>query len=139
MNFRKRKEKVRLNRISNFYTLQTFETYLREQDISDEEVREHLSNIDLFINDYLLRHEVLASHNGIHTVGEYLTEWLTVNFYKVRKEDIELYIESFKKFYTHEVNGGYLERDDMIELYQIIKDEVTPWLAKFPEQNQDRT
>ena len=139
MNFKKRKEKVRLNRVSNFYTLQTFESYLREQNISDTEIQNHLSNIDLFINDYLLRYEVLASHNGIHTAGEYLTEWLPESFYEVSKEDIESYTESFKKFFTHEVNGGYLEQDDMIELYQILNDEIIPWLAKFPEQNQDRT
>ena len=47
-------------------------------------------------------------------------------------------MESFEKFYTHKVNGGYLEQDDMIELYQILNDEVIPWLAKLPEQNQER-
>ena len=139
MDFRKRKEKVRLNRVVNFYALQTFETYLREYNISDKEIQNHLSNIDLFINDYLLRGEVLSCHNGIHTVGEYLTDWLTENFYGVTKEDIESYVESFIKFYTFNVNKGYLEKDDMIELYQIINDEVRPWLAKFPGQNQERT
>ncbi len=134
MEFIKRKEKIRLNRISNFYALQTFESYLREYNLSDKEIENHLSNIDLFINDYLLRYEVIAFHNGIHTVGEYLTEWLTENFYGVNKKDIEIYIESFIKFYTHNVNGGYLEKDDMIELYQIINDEVRPWLANFTEK-----
>ena len=57
MDFRRRKEKVRLNRVVNFYALQTFETYLREYNISDKEIENHLSNIDLFINDYLLKGE----------------------------------------------------------------------------------
>jgi hypothetical protein len=114
---------------ANARLLTNFETWLKSSGISDKTIGLHLSNIDLYINDYLLYEGIIEAKEGIYHVGMFLGGWFIRKAMWASKSSIMSNAASLKKFYTFLAEKGSVEKDDLDELKETIKLETPKWLA----------
>lgn len=64
--------KVEENRKRNEKYIKEFEKWLNEKGLVKKAIRKHLSNVDLYINDYLNYYDVTKVEDGISSVHSFL-------------------------------------------------------------------
>ena len=94
----------------NAELLDDFVGWLQGQELSEATIKRHRSNIDLYINYYLLDEQVTAAADGADDVGSYLSFWF------IRKVSASEWATrsnaaSLKKFYGFMVERGHVEPD----------------------------
>ncbi len=63
-------------RKANESLLADFEAWLKSSGLSDKTIGNHLSNIDFYINEYLLYEDAIEAKDGVHSVSIFLGYWL---------------------------------------------------------------
>ena len=66
---------VKENRKRNDKFLNEFETYLKKNKLSDKAIRNHVSNVDLYINEFLNYYDVTKMEDGMFEIGMFLGDW----------------------------------------------------------------
>lgn len=117
-------KKIKENQKRNKKFMKEFEEWLKEKSLSDETIRKHLSNVDLFINDYLNYYDVETAEEGIDSVYSFLSGWfiekcMWATPYKAKEE-----AASIKKFYAYMSEKGYVEKEDYKFLCEELKDNM---------------
>ena len=118
----------------NAQLLEDFTGWLQAQGLSEATVRRHFSNIDLYINHYLLYEQVTAPEDGCHDVGGYLGFWF------IRKVWASEYTTrsnaaSLRKFYGFMVERGHVDPEDLAYLKERIRDGMPGYLARVRRYN----
>ena len=103
----------------NAELLQEFTDWLQAQGLSEATIRRHESNIDLYINYYLLYEEVTAPADGSDDVGDYLGYWfirkISASDYAIRSN-----AASLRKFYGFMVERGHVDAEDLAYMKEQI-------------------
>ncbi len=63
------------NRKRNDNFLNEFEKYLKKNKLSDKTIRNHVSNVDLYINEFLNYYDVTKMEDGMFEIGMFLGDW----------------------------------------------------------------
>ena len=119
-------------RTANKQLLIEFEDWLKSSGLSDKTIRNHILNVDLYINDYLLYETpVLEAKDGVYSgdINMFLGYWFIKKAMWASKSTIKANAASLKKFYTFLLEKGLIEKDDLQELKETIKEEMSEWLA----------
>ena len=119
-------------RTANKQLLIEFEDWLKSSGLSDKTIRNHILNVDLYINDYLLYETpVLEAKDGVYSgdINMFLGYWFIKKAMWASKSSIKANAASLKKFYTFLLEKGLIEKDDLQELKETIKEEMSEWLA----------
>jgi intergrase/recombinase len=119
-------------RTANKELLAEFEDWLKSSGLSDKTIRNHLLNVDLYINEYLLYETpVLEAKEGVNSgeINMFLGYWFIKKAMWASKSSIKANAASLKKFYTFLLEKGLIEKDDLQELKETIKEEMSEWLA----------
>lgn len=120
--YEKKCEEIRL---INGELLELFASDL--ENLSPKTVRKHVSNVDFYINDYLLYEDALTFDYGTDRIDDFL------GYFFIRKctwstpETIRSTAASIKKFYECMVEHGKIER----ERYDYLCDEVKTRMPKW--------
>ena len=114
--------------------LKDFTGWLQAQGLSEATIRRHRSNIDLYINHYLLYEQVTAPSDGTHEVGGYLGFWF------IRKVWASEYTTrsnaaSLRKFYGFMVERGHVEPEKLVLMKQQIRTGMPGYLARVRRYN----
>lgn len=116
-------------RNANECLLNEFEVWLKSSGLSQKTINNHVSNIDFYINEYLLYEEATEAKNGIHAVGMFLGYWFIKKAMWASRSSIKGYATSLKKFYTFFHEKGLIDKEDLTFLTQTIKEDMSEWLA----------
>lgn len=114
-------------RTINDNLLAIFEQDLLSSGLSKKTVNRHLSNIDFYINVFLLREEPLTMEQGIYKLDMFL------GYFFIRKcawstpSSIRSTATSIKKFYKCMAENGKINADDYDYLCIEIKDNIKDW------------
>jgi predicted nucleotidyltransferase len=92
-------------------------------------LRNHLSNIDFYINEYLLYEDATEAKDGVHSVSMFLGYWFIKKAMWASQASIKSNAASLKKFYTFLLGKGSIDKEDLNELKETIKEEMPEWLA----------
>jgi intergrase/recombinase len=122
-------------RVNNKIILDEFETWLKSADISNKTVSNHVSNIDFYINEYLLYEDTIEAKDGIQEVSMFFGDWFIRKAVWASQASIKSNAASLKKFYTFLLEKGIIEKEDLLELAETIKDEMPEWLATVKQYN----
>ncbi len=118
--------------------LDIFEKDLIKSELGKKTINNHLSNVDFYINDFILREEPLEMKEGC---GYYLSSFL--GDYFIRKcawstpATIKTTAASIKKFYMSMLEHEYVSKEDYQYLSDIIKNEMRTWQADCARFNDD--
>jgi intergrase/recombinase len=115
-------------RRANQKLLTDFESWLKSSGLSEKTLKNHLSNIDFYINEYLLYEEAVEAKDGVDSVSDFLGYWFIKKATWASQSSIKANATSLKKFYSFLLEQGLINKDDLNELKETIKDEMSEWL-----------
>ena len=127
-------KKIEENKKRNKKFMKEFEEYLKEKNLKDKTIKKHLSNVDLFINDYLNYYDIETPEEGINSVYSFLSGWFIEKCVWATVYTTKETAASIKKFYAYMSEKGYVEKEDYKELCEELKDsmdEILEYLDAF--------
>ena len=127
-------KKIEENKKRNKKFMKEFEEYLKEKNLKDKTIKKHLSNVDLFINDYLNYYDIETPEEGINSVYSFLSGWFIEKCMWATVYTTKETTASIKKFYAYMSEKGYVKKEDYKELCEELKDsmdEILEYLDAF--------
>ena len=127
-------KKIEENKKRNKNFMKEFEEYLKEKNLKDKTIKKHLSNVDLFINDYLNYYDIETPEEGINSVYSFLSGWFIEKCMWATVYTTKETAASIKKFYAYMSEKGYVKKEDYKELCEELKDsmdEILEYLDAF--------
>lgn len=127
-------KKIEENKKRNKKFLKEFEEYLKEKKLTDKTIKKHLSNVDLFINEYLNYYDIETPEEGINSVYSFLSGWFIEKCMWATVYTTKETAASIKKFYAYMSEKGYVKKEDYKELCEELKDsmdEILEYLDAF--------
>jgi len=115
--------------------LNEFEKWLKEQKLSEKTIKNHVSNADLYINDYLNYYEFSEMEQGCYEINGFLGDWFIRKCMWSTASSVKSTAASIKKFYLCMSELGYIKHDDYKFLYETIKDNIEIWIEEVEEYN----
>ena len=106
-------EKVR---VLNRELLLEFEIWLQSANLAEKTIKSHLSNVDFYVNEYLLYTELIPAENGSDSISEYLGYWFIKKATWASKTTIKGNAASLTKFYTCLLEKGAINKEQLKEL-----------------------
>lgn len=116
-------------RKTNERLLAEFDAWLQSSGVADKTIRNHLSNIDFYINEYLLYEDATEAKDGVHSINMFLGYWFIRKAMWASQASIKSNAASLKKFYTFLLEKGFIGNEDLNDLKATIKEEMPEWLA----------
>jgi site-specific recombinase XerD len=114
---------------TNEQLLNEFEVSLKSTGLSENTTNNHVSNIDFYLNEYLLYEDATEAKDGVDAVGMFLGYWFIKKAMWASRTSIKGNATSLKKFYTFLYEKGLVEKDDLDDLKETIKEGMPEWLA----------
>ena len=127
-DYEKYEEDCKNIRKSNEHLLKEFDDWLKLSGLSEKTINNHTSNIDFYINEYLLYEEAIEAQNGVDNVGMFLGYWFIKKAMWASQASIKNNATSLKKFYTFMNEKSLIDKNDLTGLKEIIKEEMPEWL-----------
>lgn len=109
--------------------LNEFGAWLDASDLSKKVIEKHISNIDFYINDYLLYEDTTEAKDGANTVSMFLGYWFIKKVMWASQSSIKSNAVSLKKFYKFMHEKEFIGTEDINELELTIKEGMSEWLA----------
>ena len=125
MDWEEYEEKCEEIRKENKRYLEIFEKDL--EGLSPKTVRNHLDNVEFYINEYLLREDALRMNEGITQIDNYLGYFFIRKCMWSTPATVKSTAASIKKFYKCMKDNGYIEGDEYGYLCSVIKDNMELW------------
>lgn len=118
-------------RKENQLLLDKFEMSLRESGLTDKTIKNHIQNIDFYINEYLVYEEPVEAKDGIDKVSWFMGYWFIKKAMWASSASIKSNATSLKKFYSFLLSIKMITKAQLIELKNTIKDEMPEWLEEL--------
>ena len=116
--------KIKENQTRNKKFIKEFEEWLKEKSLSDKTIKKHISNVDIFINDYLNYYDIETAEEGINSVYSFLNGWFIEKCMWATPYTTKEEAASIKKFYAYMSEKGYVEKEDYKFLCEELKDSM---------------
>jgi site-specific recombinase XerD len=128
-NYKKYEDDCKKIRKANERLLNEFEVWLKSSGLSEKTINNHLSNIVFYVNEYLLYEEATEAKDGVNDVGMFLGYWFIKKAMWASQSSIRANATSLMKFYTFMHENDLIEKEELIDLKETIKEEMPEWLA----------
>jgi site-specific recombinase XerD len=116
-------------REANERLLNDFGAWLKLSGLSEKTINNHISNIDFYINEYLLYEGATEAKDGVNTVGMFLGYWFIRKAMWASASSIRGNAASLKKFYAFLQEKRLIDKEDLNDLEKEIKEDMPEWLA----------
>ena len=117
-------KKIKENQTRNKKFIKEFEEWLKEKSLSDKTIKKHISNVDIFINDYLNYYDIETAEEGITSVYSFLNGWFIEKCMWATPYTTKEEAASIKKFYAYMSEKGYVDKEDYKFLCEELKDSM---------------
>lgn len=128
-DYEKYEEDCKTIRKANERLLNDFEAWLKASGLSGKTINNHVSNIDFYINEFLLYEDAIEAKDGVGAVDTFLGYWFIKKAMWASQSSIRSNATSLKKFYTFIHEKGLIDKEDLSDLKETIKEEMPEWLA----------
>ena len=128
-DYEKFEEDSKKIRCANEQLLKEFGAALKLSGLSEKTINGHLSNIEFYVNEYLLYDDATEAKDGVNAVGMFLGYWFIKKAMWASRTSIKSNATSLNKFYTFMHEKGLIDTEDLIDMKQRIKEDMPEWLA----------
>lgn len=118
---------------TNWQYLDGFAIWLAEKGLIKKTVGKHISNMDFYINSYLVYYEVQPVDRGCYEIDGFLGDWFIRKAMWSSAATIKENAASMKKFYLFMLEKGHIQKVDYDTLLQSIKEDMEDWLENMEE------
>ena len=116
-------------RKENEALLSAFETWLSSKNLTGKTIDRHLSNVEFYINDFLLYEDAIKATDGMDEIGMFLGYWFIKKAMWSNKAAIKKNATSLKKFYQYLCEDGKITKDSLQDMKGRIEEDMPEWLA----------
>ena len=116
-------------RKENEALLSAFEIWLSSKKLVRKTIDRHLSNVDFYINNFLLYEDSIKAADGMDKIGLFLGYWFIKKAMWSNTAAIKENSASLKKFYQYLYEDGKITKDSLQEMKERIKEDMPEWLA----------
>lgn len=116
-------------RKSNSKLLRDFEAWLKASKLKDKTIRNHVGNVDFYINEFLLYEDAVEAKDGALDIGMFLGYWFIRKAMWSSPAQIKSNAASLKKFYTYLFEKKMIDKEELDDLKAKIKEEMPEWIA----------
>jgi site-specific recombinase XerD len=120
-----------LIREQNKKLLDGFRASLQQSGLAEKTIKNHLQNIDFYINTYLLNYEIKEAKDGVDEISMFLGYWFIKKAMWASQATIRSNAASFKKFYAFMLDEKLISNEDLLDLKTTIKEEMPEWLEEI--------
>ena len=125
IDFEEYEEKCKLIKQENESFLEMFEKDL--EGLNQKTINRHLTNVDFYINTYLLREDAYDFTHGIWDIDDYLGYFFIRKCMWSTPGNIKSTAASIKKFYQCMLKQEMIQKADYEYLCETIKDNMWKW------------
>ena len=125
IDFEEYEEKCKLIKQENESLLEMFEKDL--EGLNQKTINRHLTNVDFYINTYLLREDAYDFTHGIWDIDGYLGYFFIRKCMWSTPGNIKSTAASIKKFYQCMLKQEMIQKADYEYLCETIKDNMWKW------------
>lgn len=111
----------------NYLLLDLFKEDLIQSGLKDKTISRHLSNVDFYINEFLLYYDAYPMEEGLNMLDDYLGSFYIRKCLWSTPGNIKSTVASIKKFYKSMVDHGEIDKEDYYDLCSLIKDSMDIW------------
>ena len=129
MNYEKYEKECKRIREENKKLLSDFEAWLSGKGLSTKTIDKHTSNVDFYINTFLLYEDAVEAKDGAGEIGMFLGYWFIKKAMWSNKKTIKENAASLKKFYQYLYEAGKVSEEAFSALKETIKEDMPEWLA----------
>ena len=112
-----------------------FEKWLYEKGLVNKTIKKHISNAELFINDYLSYYDITKAEDGLDEIFIFLDGWFIEKCMWSSRNSLKETAASLKKFYKYMSENNYVDVDDYNDTFKFIKDNMDELLEHVDEFN----
>lgn len=105
------------------------------QNLSKKTIRNHVMNADLFLNDYLLEHELKNMVEGLEEVYFFIDDFFIRKCLWSSPSSVKSTAASIKKFYKCMKDNGKIKEEEYKALCEEIKDNLETWMEDCGDYN----
>lgn len=109
--------------------LRNFSSWLKASKLKDKTIRSHVDKVDFYINEFLLYEDALEAKDGASNIGMFLGYWFIKKAAWSSPAQIKSNASSLKKFYTFLFENGLVDKEDLNDLKERIKEDMPEWIA----------
>ena len=135
---------VKSIRKRNENLIYNFTGWMKRSGLAEKTIAKHTSNIDFFLNEYLVYQdkndseeyiELCQAEDGIELVDDFLDYWFIKKAMWSSENSIKENIASIKKFYTFMQSLNLISKEDLKMLNDIIKENKKEWIDTVNRYN----
>lgn len=116
-------------RKENENLLNYFKKWLSDKKLSKKTIDKHVSNVDFYINDFLLYEDTIEAADGVSNIGMFLGYWFIRKAMWASKAAIKENATSLKKFYEFMLEKKNISKESFEYLKETIKEDMPEWTA----------
>ena len=131
--YEKECEKIRSE---NTALIGIFKAEMEEKGLSRKTVRTHVDNVDLYINDFLLREDAEPMESGLDRLDSFFYFFIHKCMWST-PGNVKTTAASLKKFYKCMMEHGRIEKDDYRQFCSNLKEGVPEWQEECADFNDD--
>ena len=123
------------NENKNHEYLSLFQEDLENAGLTEKTINNHLSNADLFINDFLDYGMNVTMEEGVTMLGDFLGNYFIDKCMWSTPSTVKTTAASLKKFYKSMADHGKIEKKDYDYVCRDIKESMEYWQESCAEYN----
>lgn len=113
---------------ANQILLNAFQEDMEARKLTQKTVNKHISNVDFYINDFLLYEEPQQPEEGVNQLNYFFGYWFIRKAMWASATSIKETITSLKKFYGFLGEKERIKPEEYIDMLQEIKESKEEWL-----------
>jgi hypothetical protein len=121
----------------NKVLLQKFAAWLKLAGLAEPTIARHVSNIDFYINEFLVYEEPQWPEDGLIRIGYFLGYWFIKKAMWSSVAAIKANAASLKKFYAFMLEEDMIEKEEFEDLKKTIREEMPEWTATMRRYEDD--
>lgn len=111
----------------NYLLLDLFKDDLIQSGLKDITISRHLSNVEFYVNEFLLYRDAYPMEEGLYMLDDYLGDFYIRKCLWSTPGNIKSTAASIKKFYKSMLAHGEIDKEGYHDLCSLIKDSMEVW------------
>ena len=103
--------------------LNVFKIYLEQQGLAAKTIRNHVSNMNFYLTEYLPYEQIFSVEEGAGWAGVFFS-WMQRKMMGLSVTAVKSFASSIKKFYKMVLEEGRITKEDYTDLKDRVKDGV---------------
>lgn len=108
--------------------LKLFENQMKKEGLAPGIIKKHLSNVEFYINDYLLFSSIINIEDGMSEMRDFFYYWFFAKALHSKCESVYAHIDSVTLFYKLMVDQGLVNREDYEKMLCNINEYKAEWI-----------